>query len=62
MPPQQKPKKPGRPKLSKAEYKGKIVPVRFAPDDLKRIEQAAKAKDQTLSQWIRGTLIAATDG
>jgi predicted HicB family RNase H-like nuclease len=58
--PQAKPKKPGRPKLAKADYKGKIVPVRFAPDDLKRIERAAQASNQTLSQWIRGTLIAAT--
>jgi predicted HicB family RNase H-like nuclease len=59
--PQPKPKKPGRPKLSKADYKGKIVPVRFAPEDLKRIERAARASNQTLSQWIRGTLIAATE-
>ncbi len=55
-------RQPGRPKLPKAEYKGKIVPVRFAPEDLKRIERAAKASDQTVSQWIRSTLTAATGG
>jgi hypothetical protein len=51
-----KPKKIGRPKLPKGEAKGKIVPIRFAPEDLKAITAAAKASKQTLSQWIRSAV------
>jgi hypothetical protein len=43
----------GRPKLPKGEAKGRIVPVRFRADDLKVLETAAKASDQTVSDWIR---------
>jgi hypothetical protein len=57
--PQPKPKKIGRPKLPKGEAKGRIVPIRFNPADLKRIESAARARQQTVSEWIRGTLAAA---
>ena len=32
------------------------MPVRFAPDDLKAIEAAARAKNQTISEWVRGTI------
>ena len=53
---------PGRPKLPKGEAKGRIVPVRFAADDLKRITAAAKANQQTISEWIRSTLNAAIQG
>ncbi len=49
----------GRPKLPKGEAKGRIVPVRFNPLDIKRIESAAKASDQTVSEWIRNTVNAA---
>ena len=56
--PAQKPKKVGRPKLAKGEAKGKIVPVRFNADDLKRVTAAAKSSKQTLSEWIRSTLNA----
>jgi hypothetical protein len=41
---------------------GRIVPVRFAPDDLKAIEAKAKAAKQTLSEWIRSTLNTALNG
>jgi predicted HicB family RNase H-like nuclease len=54
-----KPKKVGRPKLPKGEAMGKIVPIRFTPEDIKAIAAAAKASDQTVSQWIRSTLNAA---
>jgi predicted HicB family RNase H-like nuclease len=37
---------------------GSIVPVRFAPNDLKAMELAAKAAKQSLSEWIRSTLHA----
>ena len=51
-----KPKKVGRPKMAKGEAKGKIVPVRFNADDIKRVEAAAKTSGQTVSEWIRQTL------
>jgi predicted HicB family RNase H-like nuclease len=54
----QKKTKVGRPKLPKGEAKGRIVPVRFTGDDLKAMEQAAKASKQSLSEWIRGTIHA----
>jgi predicted HicB family RNase H-like nuclease len=54
-----KPKKPGRPTLPKGEAKGSIVPVRFSPEERKRVEAAAKASNQTVSAWVRSTLSAA---
>jgi hypothetical protein len=50
---------PGRPKLPKSKAKGRIVPVRFTADDLKTMTAKASENDQTLSEWIRGTLKAA---
>jgi hypothetical protein len=55
-----KKRKPGRPKLPKGEAKGKIVPVRFAVEELAKVQGAADAAKQTVSQWIRATLAAAT--
>lgn len=52
-------RKPGRPKLPRGEAKGSIVPVRFSPEDRKRVEAAARAGRQTVSEWIRSTLSAA---
>lgn len=49
----------GRPKLPKGEAKGRIVPIRFNAQDIKRVEAAAKASDQTVSEWIRGAVNAA---
>jgi len=49
----------GRPKLPKGEAKGRIVPVRFNAQDLKRIETRAKASHQTVSECIRGMVAAA---
>lgn len=54
-----KKRKPGRPKLPKGAAKGSIVPVRFSPEDRKRVEAAAKASQQTVSEWIRSTLATA---
>jgi hypothetical protein len=34
------------------------VIVRFNADDLKKITGAAKAKSQTVSEWVRSTLLA----
>ena len=58
MPKQPKKRKPGRPKLPKDQAKGKIVPVRFAAEELERVYRAASEKNQTVSQWIRSTLEA----
>ena len=54
-----KPKKIGRPKLPKGEAKGRIVPVRFSPEEVHRITAAASASDMKISEWIRSTLNAA---
>jgi predicted HicB family RNase H-like nuclease len=56
-----KPKKPGRPMLPKGEAKGTIVPVRFSPEERKRIEAAAKGSKQTVSAWVRSTLNSALE-
>ena len=60
--PKEKKRKPGRPKLPMHEAKGKIVPVRFAAEEVDRVYQAAEKAGQTVSQWIRSTLSAATEG
>jgi hypothetical protein len=60
--PQPKPKKIGRPKLPKGEAKGRIVPVRFNAQDIKRIDAAARANNQTVSEWIRGLVSSAIEG
>ena len=52
-------KKIGRPKLPKGDAKGRIVPIRFNAQDLKRIESSAKASDKTVSEWIRGIVAVA---
>jgi hypothetical protein len=33
--------------------------MRFNPADMKRIEATARASQQTVSEWIRGTVTAA---
>jgi hypothetical protein len=48
-----KPRSVGRPKLPKGHAKARIVPVRFKADDLRRITAAAKASNQTVSEFIR---------
>jgi hypothetical protein len=53
-----KPRKPGRPRLAKADAKGRTVLVRFRAEDAKRIENEAKGKNQTVSEWVRSTLLA----
>lgn len=59
---QKKSRKVGRPKLPRGEAKGRIVPVRFAPDDLRAMEAKARAAKQSLSEWIRSTIGAALNG
>jgi predicted HicB family RNase H-like nuclease len=59
MPRQPKPRPVGRPKLAKGEAKGSIVPVRFSPEDRKRLETASTKEGISLSEWIRRTIHAA---
>ena len=51
--------KVGRPKMPKGQAKGRIVPVRFNSEAIKAVETVAKAKGQTVSEWIRSTIVAA---
>jgi hypothetical protein len=54
-------KKIGRPKLPKGEAKGRIVPVRFSADEVKRITAKAAASDQRVSEWIRAAITTAME-
>lgn len=57
-----KTKKIGRPKLPKGHAKGKILPVRVNPEDMKLFAKAAKASEhKTLSAWIRHILKTAAE-
>ena len=62
MPKQPKPRKPGRPPLPKGNAKAVMLRVRVTPNERLAIESAAKAKDQTSSEWIRSTLLAMLEG
>ncbi len=53
-----KKRKVGRPKLPKGEAMGRVIQVRFTALDTKAIEAAAKASDQTLSEWVRSKIHA----
>ena len=54
-------KKIGRPKLPKGEAKGRIVPVRFSADEVKRITAKAAKSNQRVSEWIRGAITTAME-
>ena len=56
MPAPTKPNKVGRPKLPKGSAKARKVQVRLSPDEQKRLEAAAKASKQTVSEFIRSML------
>jgi predicted HicB family RNase H-like nuclease len=45
--------------MPKGTTKGRIVPVRFTDEAIKAVELAAKAKNISVSEWIRSTLEAA---
>lgn len=62
MPNLPKPKKVGRPKLPKGHAKSGAIQVRLNAEDRKRVNTAAKAKGQTVSDWIRGTLERTLNG
>lgn len=61
MPTHPKPKKVGRPKLPKGQAKATPLQIRLNPDDRKVVEKAAKAKNQTVSDWIRNAMMAALE-
>jgi uncharacterized protein (DUF1778 family) len=46
----------GRPPLPKGHVKSKIVPMRLKDEDVKLFLKAAKARKQSLSEWMRSTL------
>ena len=54
-------RKPGRPRLPKGEAKGKIVPIRFTKAEAQRLAKAAQRNGQTLSEWIRHTVLTAIE-
>lgn len=54
-----KSKKVGRPTLPKGDAKAATVRVRSTSSELRSYEASAKAKKQSLSDWIRSTLNAA---
>lgn len=49
-------RQPGRPKLPKGKAKGRIVPVRFSADGVRKIELAARFNNEKVSEWIRRSL------
>jgi uncharacterized protein (DUF1778 family) len=55
--PKKQTKKAGRPPLPKGNAKAGFLRVRMTADELKAIEARAKAKNQTVSQFVRGTLL-----
>jgi predicted HicB family RNase H-like nuclease len=55
-------RKVGRPPLPKGLAKRKIVPVRLSNSEAGKFSKAAKARKQSLSEWIRSTLNAAIAG
>src|ERR1700690_3891703 len=61
MPQPRKARKAGRPPLPKGDAKVGTLRVRVTPNELKAIESAAKAKKQSVSEWIRSTLLATND-
>jgi predicted HicB family RNase H-like nuclease len=48
---------PGRPKLHD-QAKSSIVPIRFSAEDRRKVEAAATAQGQTVSEWVRSTINA----
>ena len=57
-----KPRKAGRPRLPKESAKAGFLRVRMTADELKAIETGAKTNRQTISEFVRGKLIATEGG
>jgi len=56
-----KPKKPGRPALPKGEAKAETLRIRVTSGELKGFGAKAKTKGQSVSEWVRSTLMAALE-
>ncbi len=54
-PPKQEKENP-KPEQPTVDARGRIVPVRFKMGELKAIQAAAKARNQTISDWIKSTI------
>jgi hypothetical protein len=52
-------KRVGKPRKPKSKARGRIVPVRFSPEDLELMIASAVVAKQTLSEWIRSAVNAA---
>jgi hypothetical protein len=59
--PQLKPRKVGRPKLPKGHAKGRVLGLRLTDEEIRNFTAAAKARKQTVSEWVRRTLNAAME-
>jgi uncharacterized protein (DUF1778 family) len=59
MPRLKKPRKAGRPPLPKGDARDAMIRIRVTLNESKAIDAAAKAKKQTVSEWIRSALNAA---
>ena len=47
----------GRPTLKKSAKKGRIIGVRFTPDERRLVEKAAEKSGKTISQWMRNAAL-----
>ena len=52
------PKKSGRPKVSKSEFRGVFIGARFSPEEAKQVEANVKKSKQKKSEWIRERLLS----
>jgi hypothetical protein len=59
---QKKPKKVGKAKLPKGEAEGKIVTIRFAKAEFERLSRKAEGSGESISEWIRSTLLSDLEG
>jgi uncharacterized protein (DUF1778 family) len=47
--------------IQRHDFSPQTIQVRFNAEERQRVEKAAKAKKQTVSEWIRSTLSAALE-
>jgi predicted HicB family RNase H-like nuclease len=59
--PMPKPKRVGRPTLPKGNAKAVMLRVRVTVEEQKAMKALAKAKGQSVSEWIRSTLRTAAN-
>lgn len=58
MPTQPKPKRVGRPALPKGSAKAETLRIRVTTAELRAFAGLAKANKQTVSEWVRSTLLS----